>query len=69
MVGAGGSEEYAVAMKDLTHQIERACQPFTAATRDAHSPRHLSKTEFLGKASGKTRVGEIVGEKAIVLCR
>src|SRR5262249_38224798 len=69
MVGAGGSEEYAVAMKDLTRQIECMSQLFAAVARDTHSPWYWGKAEFLGKADGKGRIGEVIGEKTVVLRR
>ena len=54
MIGSGGGEKDAVAMKHLAHQIERPRQLVAALTRHAHSPRDLGKTELLGKTAPQT---------------
>jgi len=56
-------------MKDLAYQVERAGEPVAGVTRDRHSPRQLRKAEFLGEALGEPGLGEVVGEKAVILRR
>ena len=36
--------------------------------RHRHAPRHLGKAELLLEARGEGRIGEVVGEEAVVLC-
>ena len=61
-------QELAIAMENLADQIERLRQPIrTRGQRHSDAPGHLGKAELLVEASGKRRVGEIVGEEAVVL--
>ena len=69
MVLPGQGQECAIAVKNLADQVQRFAQPVGFPRGDGHAPRHPGKTEFHVIAAGEAGLGQVIGEKAVVLRR
>ena len=69
MVLPGQSQKDTVAVKNLAHQVQRIAQLAGPLRGDGHAPRHLGETELYVIAAAEIGLCQVIGEKAVILCR